>query len=129
MCRTLYCTPGDILLLPAAHFVSLAKVMSQIDILSSQEEARLAAESKHAEVQEKLHLLLGSIRNIHAILDQPVTNIEGRMMDLQEVIHADVAEPEQRHRLQQHLLDIHRQKTELLPPIIDRTPPHSVLEI
>ena len=103
--------------------------MGQVDILGNQEEARLAAERKHAETQEKLHLLLGSIRDVHAILNQPGPKIEDHMMNIQEVIHADVAEPEQQHRLQKHLLDIHRRKTELLPPMIDRRSRYFVPEI
>ena len=90
----------------------------------------MAADHKHAELQENLHRLLDSVRNVHIVLDQPDRKIEDHTMNIPKVVRTDVAEPEQRRRLLlQHPPDIHRQKTELLPPIIDRRPPHSVPEI
>ncbi|KAF8502442.1 ras guanine nucleotide exchange factor domain-containing protein [Gautieria morchelliformis] len=96
-------------------------IMSHIEILSSQQESRLVLAGNHAEMQEQLHHLLDSIRDVHAILKQSDPKIKDHMRHVQAAIHADVAEPEQRHRLQKHLLNIHRHRAELLPPMIDLT--------
>ena len=95
------------------------KIMSQMEILSNQKESRLSLEASHSEIHERMQLVLDSIQDIHTILKQPDPKIKDHMLHVQEAIHANVAEPEQRNRLQQHLLKVHR-RTELLPPIIDR---------
>jgi son of sevenless len=102
--------------------------MSQMEILSNQREAHLSLEVNRSEIQEQLHLVLDSIQDIHAILKEPDPKIKNHMLHVQEAIHANVAGPEQRKSLQQHLLKIHRQ-TELLPPIIDRMASPVVPEI
>jgi hypothetical protein len=106
----------------------LYKIVSQIEITSNQQETSLVIAGNHAEIQEQLQRLLDSIHDVHAILKQPAPKIEDHMLHIQAAIRADVAEPEQRHRLQQHLLNIHRHRTELLPPMIDRRIPF-VLEL
>ena len=115
---------------PRLHRLSLTlvafapKMRSQMETLQTQREMRMVLSGNHSETQEKLQQLLENTRDIHNILNQPERSITNHMMNIQEAIHSNIAEPEQRHSLQERLLKIHRQ-TELLPPMIDC--PHCTL--
>ncbi|KAF8510225.1 ras guanine nucleotide exchange factor domain-containing protein, partial [Hysterangium stoloniferum] len=95
-------------------------ITTQAGMLDKQREMAMLSESIHAEFRETLDRLLDSTNDIHALLNQPERNIQSRMLEIQDVLHADIAEPEMQHDLQQRLLNIHR-RTDLLPPIIDLT--------
>jgi len=96
------------------------KMRSQKETLHTQRETNMVVGRNHAETQEILQLL-DNTQDIHNILNLPDKSIEHHMRNIQEAIHANIAEPEQRHILQERLLKIHRQ-TELLPPMMDCPP-------
>ncbi|KAF8589937.1 ras GEF [Ramaria rubella] len=103
-----------------AHCATRFNIMSHMEILHRQSELRMDLGGTNAEIQEKLQRLLDSTQDIHTILTQPEGKISDHMLNIQEAIYADVAEPDQRNELQERLLRIHRH-TELLPPMIDLT--------